>query len=152
MSARTIERELSERLAALAKECQRGGGFTSWLVGGGAQHTDIRDAVAVAQAKLQEAAAECPPKVPHATVCEVRRGSWLFARRQHALSRGVPQEVARPFLLACGVRQSALCALGLSSLQRLVAADALSPASTAALVAVLQKVRAPRIRAASRRS
>ena len=51
------------------------------------------------------------------------------------------QDLARPFLLACATRQSGLCALGFATLQGLVAVDALSPASTRALITHLSQVR-----------
>ena len=52
-----------------------------------------------------------------------------------------PQDLARPFLLACATRQSGLCALGFAALQQLVAVGALSPASTRALITHLSQVR-----------
>ena len=50
----TLERDLAQALHALSKACTRsGGGLTSWLVGGGTQHTDVHAAIAAAEATLQ---------------------------------------------------------------------------------------------------
>ena len=51
----TLERDLAQALHALSKECTRaGGGLTSWLVGGGTQHTDVHAAIAAAEVTLQQ--------------------------------------------------------------------------------------------------
>ena len=50
----TLERDLAQALHALSKACTRSsGGLTSWLVGGGTQHTDVHAAIAAAEATLQ---------------------------------------------------------------------------------------------------
>ena len=99
-------------LHALAAECRASGsGLTGWLIGGASQHVNVAEAVTSALARLREEDLPTP--------CE---------------------EVAHPFLLACAVQHSALCKLGLASLERLLALDALSDESVARLVSRLHKL------------
>ena len=68
------------------------------------------------------------------------RGRAPSLARWCALTFGLAQVLARPFLLACAARNSSLCALGFTALEQLAASDALSEESTGALVDALAQV------------
>jgi len=53
--APSLERDLSQALQALGRECSRTSGLTGWLLSGsGTQHADIKTAIAAAEASLQQ--------------------------------------------------------------------------------------------------